>query len=680
MPRASVLEDTASPFHDGEQELQRLTGMREEMESFGRKVIRDRLPEQHRDFYSELPFVILGSVDAEGQPWATILSGRPGFLSSPDTGRLGISARPVPGDPAADGLRPGARIGGLGIEFATRRRNRFSAKIASAGEALVAEIEQAFGNCPQYIQIRELDWRRDPADSSFQPKREARSGLDAEARALIAKADTFFIATAANGEDAIHGVDVSHRGGKPGFVRVGEDDLLTIPDFAGNFHFNTLGNLLENPRAGLLFMDFDSGDLLYLAGRGEVLMDSPEIEAFRGAERLWTFQVERMVRLREALAFRFTFAGFSPNAEITGDWQEAQERLEAERLANTWRPFRIAKIVEESRTIRSFHLVPADGQGLPDYQAGQFLPLRLSPPGEETLTRTYTLTSLPGDGHLRISVKREAHGSASRYLHDHLQEGDQIEAMAPRGDFTLEGTEKRPLVLVSGGVGITPMLAMLRHVVNENFRTRGRRSVWFLHSGRKAEERPFLEELQALADADPKVHLHLTLTGSGGSGRLDAADLRQILPFDDYDFFICGPAGLAQSYYDGLRDLNIADKRIHLEAFGPSAVARRADEGSEPPTAAHVEEPQGSAEVTFANSGITADWDPAKGSLLDLAESNGLTPPYACRNGLCGTCAVAVRSGEVSYPTQPTASIPPGKALACVAVPRSSSDRLDLDL
>ncbi len=673
-------EVSPSPFHAGEQQLQRLTAMRDEMEQFGRKVIRSYLTEQHRDFYRQLPFVILGAVDAEDQPWATILSGQPGFLSSPDAGRLRIAARPLWGDPAADGLRPGARIGGLGIEFATRRRNRFSAAIAASDDAMMADIEQAFGNCPQYIQSRELTWRRDPDDESFRPKRETRAGLDDEARALIGRADTFFVATTAGSRDAVHGVDVSHRGGKPGFVRVGEGDLLTIPDFAGNYHFNTLGNLLEEPRAGLLFMDFDSGDLLYLAGRGAVLMDSPETAAFRGAERLWTFQVERMVRLRAALPFRFAFGGFSPNAEITGDWTEAKQRQEAERIANTWRPFRVAKIVKESRTVSSFHLVPTDGLGLPTHKAGQFLPIRLHPAESEALTRTYTLTSLPGDRHLRISVKREARGAASRFLHDSLSEGDLVEAMAPRGDFTLDNTGKRPLVLISGGVGITPMLAMLRDVARENFRTRGRRAVWFLHSARTAEERPFLDDLQGLTDTDPNVHLILSDTARSPQARLQASDLKQILPFDDYEFFLCGPAAMAQNLYDGLRDLNVADRRIHFEAFGPSAVTRRPDAGDGPAPSLHLEEPQGSAKVTFAKSGLTADWDPDKGSLLDLAESHGLTPDHACRNGLCGTCAVAVRAGEVSYPERPTAAIEPGKALACRAVPRSSSDHLELDL
>lgn len=676
MSDVTVSEEGPSPFHPGEQTLQSKLGVRETMERFGRKVIRDHMPKQHRDFFQALPFLVVGALDEEGQPWASLLTGQPGFLSSPDPRRLRIEAEPLPGDPAAAGLRPGKRIGGLGIEFATRRRNRFTARLAEAGTAILAEIEHSFGNCPQYIKSRALDVVGNPDRRDVVPKRSESLGLDAAARASIAAADTFFIATAAEGEGKAYGVDVSHRGGKPGFVQVGEDDLLTIPDFAGNLHFNTLGNLLVNPRAGLLFPDFESGDLLYLAGRGEVILDAPEIAAFRGAERLWTFKVERSIRLEAALPYRFARGESAPTSLATGSWQEATEVLEAERLANAWRPYRIEKVVQETAAVRSFYLKPSDGKGLPSYGPGQFLPIRIARQGKAPLIRTYTLTSLAGDPQLRISVKREAEGEASRSLHDELAEGGSIEAMGPRGDFVLDGAVERPAVFLSGGIGITPMLAMLRALVAENARKRGTRRAWFLHSARKPEERPFVEELAALANSDAGVTILGVQTAEGE--RLTASGLRDILPFDDYDFFLCGPAAMSQDLYDGLRDLNVSDARIHLEAFGPASVLRRPDQGSVDPLPL-VAPAEGAAKVRFTRSGIEADWTPEKGSLLDLAEAAGLEPAYACRNGLCGTCALKVLEGEVSYPAAPSAKIRPGEVFACCAVPRAGTDHLELE-
>ncbi len=684
-----ILEPTeSSPFHAGEQALQERLGVREKVERFGRRAIRDHLIEQHRDFYAKLPFLLLGSRDETGQPWASILAGRPGFAQSPDPGRLQLDAAAIPGDPLEQALCPGAQIGGLGIEFATRRRNRFSARVGALDEGgIELLIDQAFGNCPQYIQTRQPEFRRDPRDASFRPVREELSRLDEEAQRMIAAADTFFIASAApppdeSAEDdaSVRGVDVSHRGGKPGFVRIDDEGTLTVPDFAGNLQFNTLGNLLLEPRAGLLFADFDSGDLLFLAGDVEIIFESEEIAAFRGAERLWRFRLSRAIRLRQGLPMAFRFGEYSPNSLIQGDWQEAAARLEAERQRNTYRPYRVARIVEESSLVRSFYLEPADDGGLPGFQAGQFLPIKLARPDlDAPLTRTYTISSAPEDPGFRISVKRETRGEVSRLLHDRLKEGDVIEALAPRGQFTIDAAETRPVVMIAGGIGVTPMVSMLRHLLTEGLRTRHLRPVWFLYSARTATERAFFEELQQLAAAAPQVQARFILTAPGPSsregrdyhavGRLTVETLKALLPFDDYDFYVCGPAAMTQQIYDGLRDLNIADGRIHAEAFGPAGLKRRRDEGAAARGVQGAVEAEGEASVAFAEAEVTADWTPEKGTLLELAEDAGLSPVYGCRSGSCGSCAVPLLDGDVRYVQEPSFPVTAGEVLTCCAVP-----------
>ena len=307
-----------SPFHAGEIAIQRRAGVADKMAPHGRRAIRSFMPEQHRLFFAQLPFLVAGTVDRTGQPWATILTGRPGFVATPDDRTLTIGAGPRPGDPAAEGLAAGAPIGLLGIELPTRRRNRANGVVtALAPDGFTVAVWQSFGNCPKYIQAR-LPEPVEPG--SVAPPEEA-GELSERDRALIASADTFFLATAHTAAEAgfAGGADVSHRGGKPGFVRV-DGNRLTVPDFVGNFLFNTLGNLLIEPRAGLLFPDFATGDLLYLAATGEMIWDGPEVERFQGAERLTRFDVTRVVRLPGALPFRWSAPNYSPVLERTGSW------------------------------------------------------------------------------------------------------------------------------------------------------------------------------------------------------------------------------------------------------------------------------------------------------------------------------------------------------------------------
>ena len=673
-----------SPWHAGEQQLQAHVGVAERMEAFGRKVIRTWMPDQHREFYQQLPFMLYGAVDAQGRPWASVLEGAPGFAHSPDPEHLQFASQPAADDPAQ--LRDGEPIGLLGIELHTRRRNRLNGHVGNlSAQGFDVSVDQAFGNCPQYIQLRQF--QRVPLTDPQTRPAQSLDVLDDAATALIAGADTFFVASYVD-VDGQRAVDVSHRGGQAGFVRV-EGNRLTIPDFAGNLHFNTLGNLLLNPKAGLLFIDFSTGDLLQLSGRTEILLDDPQIGAFQGAERLWTFEVEKLVRRPAALALRWRFDGMSPTSLLTGNWAEADARLQAQALGNQWRPLRVAKIEAESRSIRSIYLEPADGAGLPVFLAGQHLPLRFTLDGEVHI-RTYSLSSAPSDGFYRISVKRE--GLISSHLHEQIRVGDVLEARAPQGHFTVAPLERRPLVLLAAGVGITPLLSMLREVVYQGLRTRGIRQTWLLQSSRSLADQPFRKELDhLLAKAGDAVRVLRLLSQPEADaeldadfdrhGRIDCALLRDLLEVEDYDqidFVLCGPGGFTQGVYDSLRELDVRDARIHAETFGPSTLKRQRDADAiviEQPPAATTSVP-----VVFERSAKEARWQPDGGSLLELAESRGLRPEFSCRGGSCGTCKTRLVSGAVNYP-QPPAEVPEaGHVLICCAVPAQSAQPLVLDL
>ncbi|MCJ2066761.1 pyridoxamine 5'-phosphate oxidase family protein [Methylobacterium sp. J-088] len=281
-------------------------------------AIRAFMPEQHRLFFAGLPYLFAGTVDADGAPIATMLTGQPGFVQAPDATHLTIAAALDPADPAARALMPGAEAGLLGLDFATRRRNRVNGRIVRRdGDGVTIAVAQSFGNCPQYIQRRMAD----PVQRSPGPI-ELLSALDADAAALIRGADTLFVATRSRDGLAEGGGDISHRGGRPGFVRV-DGDVLTVPDFSGNRYFNTLGNLLGENRAALLFLDFARGDLVVLQGRTVIDWSGMGAADFTGAQRSWSFTVERGWRRRAAVPLRWSQPEPAPQLARTGIWETA---------------------------------------------------------------------------------------------------------------------------------------------------------------------------------------------------------------------------------------------------------------------------------------------------------------------------------------------------------------------
>jgi predicted pyridoxine 5'-phosphate oxidase superfamily flavin-nucleotide-binding protein len=307
-------------WHEGEQALQARAGSAEQLAAYGPRIMRDRMPLQHREFFAQLPFLLVGAVGAGGQPWAGVLAAPPGFVQSPDDRHLRIEALPAASDPLAEALRAGAPIGLLGIEPPTRRRNRANGVLRERdAQGFVVEVQQSFGNCPKYIQARTPRFVA-PAEPLPVARRSDR--LDDSARRIITGTDTFFIASAhpRNGDGVpAHGVDVSHRGGRPGFVRVLEDGSLAVPDFIGNSFFNTLGNLALEPRAGLLFIDFERGDLLQLAVRAELMWARLDANAFEGIERWLRMEVEEVIHRPAALPLRWSAAELSPFLPAAND-------------------------------------------------------------------------------------------------------------------------------------------------------------------------------------------------------------------------------------------------------------------------------------------------------------------------------------------------------------------------
>lgn len=539
-----------SPFHAGEQAVQSRLGVREQIEPWARRVVRDHLPEEHREFYAALPFVVAAARDRRGLPWVTLLTGEPDFIQSRDERSLDIDGAPTRGDALENALVAGADVGLLGIELASRRRNRVNGRlVARTGDGLRLGVEQSFGNCPQYI--HERAWRRAPADVSSQARRG--DELSTAQQQWITGADTFFIASGhrGDGEHAGFGMDASHRGGEPGFVRVHGPRRLSFPDYAGNNHYNTIGNLVLDARAGLLFVDFEAGSLLQLTGRASIEWTPSPADATAGVRRVVSFDMDEVVELAAALPLR---------------WQT---------LAPA-RPLHVVERVRESADVTSFWLQAADDQPLADYEPGQHLPVELEmTPPHGRLRRTYSLSAAPGTGRYRITVKREPHGVASRALHDSLQAGDLLLARPPAGDFVLRpGT--RPVVLISAGVGVTPMAAMLQTLVQGG----DPRPLHFIHVARDGDHHALAHEVRELAARGHDASFRVLYSRPQASdvlgrdydkaGRLDAAQVIAWLPDLDADFYLCGPRAFMADIEQGLSAAGVPVKRLHSESFGPA--------------------------------------------------------------------------------------------------------------
>jgi ferredoxin-NADP reductase/predicted pyridoxine 5'-phosphate oxidase superfamily flavin-nucleotide-binding protein len=549
MTEIQLKPNEASPFHHGERTVQKRLGVGD-IEDWARKVVRDHLPEQHRAFHTAQPFLVVSARDAQGRPWVTLLDGPDGFVTSPDPHHLVIDAKPTPGDALADSFAPGSDVGILGIELATRRRNRVNGRVAANGSGGIAfRVDQSFGNCPQYI--REREWRR--VDSTASVQAQSGSSLTPSQRAWIASADTFFIASGyrGDGENPTFGMDASHRGGDPGFVRVLDDKRLQFPDYAGNNHYNTIGNLVVDPRAGYLFIDFESGRLLQLTGTASIDWDSDELEQFPGARRLVTLHIEEIIELPAAVGLR---------------WQADAESV---------RSLRLVEKLPASADVTSFIFEARDGGPLAAFEPGQHLPIEISVPGiGEPTRRTYSLSSSPRDDRYRITVKREPNGLVSRHLHDNMEPGAIIDSRRPAGDFMMT-CNICPLVLVSAGVGITPMLSILHVVATEN----SDRPVWFVHGARDGQHYPLDDEIRDLASRRNDINVHVAFSRPGqddfigvdydSEGRVDGALLARLVNNVDAHYLLCGPTGFMASVQTDLEGQGVPTDQIHTETFGP---------------------------------------------------------------------------------------------------------------
>ncbi len=340
-----------------------------------------------------------------------------------------------------------------------------------------------------------------------------------------------------------------------------------------------------------------------------------------------------------------------------------------------FREMRVARIQKESDNVTSFVLGPNDGQPLPVFEAGQFVVLRLLvDPGKPPVLRSYSLSDLPAADHFRISVKSELNGIGSSLLCNHTHEGDVLDVSAPRGNFTLRPSQN-PVVLLSAGVGATPVMSMLHALAAE----KSQRPIWWIYGARNRVEHPFAEESRSLLKQLSRGRGYIVYsrptasdrigTDFDASGHIDTALLEKIGVPQGSDFYLCGPASFLQNMRDGLRSWGVLDGNVHTEVFGSlEAITPGMAQVAHTP---HL--PQGQAgsgpPVSFARSGITAAWDTKFDSLLELAEACDVPVRWSCRTGVCHTCMTGLISGSVTYNPEPLQMPAPGNVLICCSRP-----------
>ncbi len=372
---------------------------------------------------------------------------------------------------------------------------------------------------------------------------------------------------------------------------------------------------------------------------------------------------------------------------LDGEWfseRLALARLQLKRQENagSWngnRKFEISRIVKESVDASSFYLVPHDKKPLPSFLPGQFLTFEIDVPGQrKRVVRCYSLSDRPRPDYYRVTIKRvpaptavpaAKPGLVSNHFHTAFKVGDILDVKAPGGGFFLDTSRLTPVVLLAGGVGITPIMSM----VNEIMAVTPQREIWLFLGVRNGSEHLMKEPLEQLARTNDRLRLHVSYSQPAATdaqgrdyhhaGRLDISLLREKLPANNFDYFMCGPGPMMADLNEGLLAWGVPEESIHLEAFGPASVKRTAPPTGEPAS------PQ--LKVSFSRTKKDAAWDGQAESLLDLALAEGVPIAYGCRAGNCGTCKTAIKSGKAKHRKKPGCEVEAGTCLTCIALPES---------
>jgi ferredoxin-NADP reductase/MOSC domain-containing protein YiiM len=443
--------------------------------------------------------------------------------------------------------------------------------------------------------------------------------------------------------------------------------------------------LVEHHRPGFYFRVLQEGEV----GAGDDIVkitDGPERISVAEVDALLYLPGHSREQVEHALRIPALSKGWQSSfqamlqQDLSSKTTVGNPGLAFEEQAPAWpefRQMRVARIHKESDNVTSFVLAPIDGQHLPAFQAGQFVVLRLHlDPDKPPVLRSYSLSDLPAADHFRISVKSELNGIGSSFLCNRVREGDVLDVSAPRGSFTLRPGQS-PVVLLSAGVGATPVMAMLHRLAAE----RSQREIWWIYGARNRVDHPFAEESRSLLKQLSRGRGYIVYSRPAAidqvgadfdaPGHIDAALLEKLGVSQGSDFYLCGPSSFLQDMRDGLRTWGVVGENVHTEIFGSlEAITPGMAQVVHTP---HLPQgPPGSGpQVSFARSGITAAWDRKFASLLELAEACDVPVRWSCRAGVCHTCMTGLIAGSIIYNPEPLERPAPGNVLVCCSQPNA---------
>ena len=443
--------------------------------------------------------------------------------------------------------------------------------------------------------------------------------------------------------------------------------------------------LVEHHRPGFYFRVLQEGEV----GAGDDVLkisDGPERISVADVDALLYLPGHSAGQLQRALRIPALSKGWQGSFEamlqqdLSPKSTAGNPGLAYEEHAPAWpgfRKMRVANILKESDSVTSFILKPIDAQPFPLFQAGQFVVLRLQlDPDKPPVLRSYSLSDLPADDHLRISVKSELNGVGSSFLCNRTKEGDALDVSAPRGGFTLRPGQN-PVVLLSAGVGATPVMSMLHALAAE----KSQQEIWWIYGARNGADHPFAEESRSLLKQLARARGYIVYSRPAAidrvgadfdtPGHIDTALLEKIGVPQGSDFYLCGPTSFLQNMRDGLQKWGAPAGNVHTEIFGSlEAITPGMAQVAHTP---HLPQaPPGSGPpISFARSGITAAWDPKFASLLELAEACDVPVRWSCRTGVCHTCMTGLIGGSVIYNPEPLEMPAPGNVLVCCSQPKA---------
>jgi len=645
-----------SPFHDGERHVQQLANESDSAQRNG-SVITDTILPGAIPFIAQQAMLVVSSIDANGLVWSSVLMGEPGFISASDPHNLILDRTKTftnPQDCFWHNIRHKPNIGMLVIELSTRRRFRINGTVEVFNDnALHIHVDEAYPNCPKYIQRRQPELTASP-DNSTHDLPKVGTALLPEHLTLIQNADSLFVGSAAPQQsepDPMFTADASHRGGNPGFIEYIDANTLRIPDYKGNSMFNTLGNIHTYPKAGIALIDFERGVLLQLSGDAKILWDQndPNNQS-GGTQRYWELKVSAWQESALPKSLTWQFFDYSPhNPRQTKIGNASPEAL----------TLKISQVETKSPSITRYRLSAMQGGILPAFEAGAHLPVEVKLANGEWVERHYSILSSQHDNRFYdIAVQRETSGrGGSLQLHSLLKINATLKAKAPRNAFPLATTGKHT-ILVAGGIGITPILSMLRVLVE------AQASFEIHYTARSQKDLAFAAEVYALAKQQAHFYSsNPSIQATDFAINHSRLNIETLLANPDADthIYLCGPIRMIEAARNAGDVLGWNPGQIHFESFGANTSSK-----------------DKAITVTLQKSAQVIEVQAQQTILAALLEAK-IPVPFDCQRGDCGMCASTIVDGEAEH-RDVYLSKDERRQQMCVCVSRAKSTHITLDL